>query len=453
MSESVVKRRLMRGLWILVGFLALVAATYVVLHLLAGRSEKKVNAAWSAAGLPLEGLLASVPDHPDSAAAKALTVSAGKLGIVLDTVDPAKSAVDAKSQEAWRNVKNTVTAANQVLESAEPTSAPVPELLQTFLQEKAPVLEEIRAGLRAEVPAWRSDISKGYRAEIPPLLGQLDLCRLFLADSQACLARGDQGLAAQDVDAVWRLSEGLAGRPELISQLVAMSMRRMAVVAVRHLDAPSPEWESRLAAYDPALGILTSFRCEAALMGTVADEPEIGGVLSSSPKGFGGRLQTALVRPYLRLCCAGAQDLLLQQIQRLRAAGPCAPDAVLLKTGFAEADVPWWNFVARIALPNMGASWGRAKHIQIQSELSRKVIALKTARNAAGAWPPTIPGLETSFCTAEKYTYTVTPEGGAVLAFSGPKPSEEVMKGFKAPQEYREGPKKSPTSPGARPKP
>lgn len=446
MSDAQGRGCLGRGLritaWTLGILAAGVAILYIVLAALAGSKEQRVNAAWSAAGLPLQDFLSGMPDRGDGESAKALTHSAAKLGIVLDTTDYSKSVAAAGDREAWKQMKASVQDLNRLLESPELSTSPIPETLQAFLLEKAPVLEEIRTGLQAEVPTWRSDISKGYRAEIPPVLGQLDLCRLLVADAQAALARNDEPLAARDLDAAWRLSEGLVDRPELIGQLAAMAMRRMTVVALRHLDAPASEWEARLAAYAPSRGILKAYQCEAAMMGTVANEPRIGEVVSPSPGLLRSRFATALVRPYLRLCCAGAQEILLDQIHALQGADPCIADEAILKSGLPEAKIPSWNLIARIALPNMDIGWGRAKHMRIAGEITRKVMALKAARTASGAWPASLPGLEDSVCAGEKYTFSVTPEGAMTLSFSAPMPSEQIVRDFKAPHEYRTAPRK-----------
>lgn len=442
-SMSDVKRKgcLVRGLrigaWVLGVLVGVTAILFGTLTLLAGNMEKKVHAAWAAEGLPLEGFLSGIPDHGDSDSARALMASAARLGLVLDTTGATPSMATPEAQEAWKRVKPMATELKALLESPELPAITVPEPLQAFLQEKAPVLEEIRTGLRTEPPLWRSDISKGYRAQMPPVIGQLDLGRLLLADALVALSQGNEALAVQDLEAIWRLSEGLVERPELIGPLVALAMRRMVVLALRHLEAPGPEWEARLAAFDPSRSILKAYQCEAVLMGTVAEEPRIGEIVSPSPGLLGGRFTTALVRPYLRLCCASGQEILLRQIQYVRASWPCLSPEALRQIKPPTDKVPSWNLLARIALPNLSPGWDRAKLVQIAGDMTRKVMRLKAAKRATGTWPASLPEPDKPFCANDQYDYAVTPGGAMTLTFRGAVPTMESTKDFNVPLAYR----------------
>lgn len=430
-------RSLRIGAWTLGVLVGVTTILFGILTLLAGSEEKKVHAAWAAEGLPLEGFLSGIPDHGDNSSARALMASAAQLGLVLDTTGPTPSTATPEAQEAWKRVKPMATELRALLESPERPIITVPDPLQAYLQEKAPVLEEIRAGLRAEAPVWRSDISKGYRAQIPPVIGQLDLGRLLLADALVALSQGNEALAAQDLDAIWRLSEGLVERPELIGPLAALAMRRMVVLALRHLEAPGPEWEARLAAYDPSRSILRAYQCEAVLMGTVAEEPRIGEIVSSSPGLLGGRFTTALARPYLRLCCANGQEILLRQIQYMRETWPCLPPEDLQKIKPPQDDVPSWNLLARIALPNMNPGWDRAKIVHIAGDMTRMVMLLKSVKRATGTWPSSLPEPEKPFCANDQYDYAVTAGGAMTLTFKGVVPAMESAKDFNVPLAYR----------------
>ncbi len=442
MSDTKGKGCLVRGLrigaWALGVLAGVTAILYATLALLAGSQEKKVHAAWATAGLPLEGFLSGQPDRGDSPAARALMASAAQLGLVLDTtgaVPPPLATPEA--QEAWKKVKPLATELRSLLESPERPAIAVPEPLQAYLREKAPVLEEIRAGLRAEPPLWRSDISKGYRAQMPPVSGQLELCRLLLADALVALSQRNETLAAQDLEAIWRLSEGLADRPELIGPLAALAMRRMVVLALRHLEAPGPEWEARLATFDPSRSILRAYQCEAVLMGTVAEEPRIGEIVSPSPGLLGGRFTTTLVRPYLRLCCASGQEILLRQIQYVRASWPCLSPEELQQVKPPTDEIPSWNLLARIALPNLSPGWDRAKLVQIASDMTRKVMLLKTAKRATGTWPASLPEPDQPFCANDRYDYAATTGGEMTLTFKGALPVMESTKDFNVPLAYR----------------
>jgi hypothetical protein len=254
----------------------------------------------------------------------------------------------------------------------------------------------------------------------------------------AAHAAGQDAAALEDVDAVWNLSEGLSERPELISQYVVIAVRKMAVVALRKLDGVPARWTERLKGWDPEKGMLDAHRFEAAVMGTIAGEKDFGLVFGGSPPLLEGPVQTTILRPYVRLCVAGTQELELNVVERILKAGLCQADEAILKAAdLREEEIPSWNIIARIALPNLGNAWVRLRYLRIQTELTQKVLALKAQRSAGGGWPPAPGGIETSFCPGARWSYSATPDGGMSLAYSSPTPARD-LRTFTPVHEYRE---------------
>jgi hypothetical protein len=52
----------------------------------------------------------------------------------------------------------------------------------------------------------------------------------------------------------------------------------------------------------------------------------------------------------------------------------------------------------------------------LEAELTNKVIDVRAKRDPSGAWPPSMPGIETSKGENVKWVYVVTPEGRASVA-------------------------------------
>lgn len=417
---------------------AAVALAYLILLPVAASKERAVAKRWADTGLPIADFIAKCPVQEDSPAAVALDASALKLGFSLRTND-AKS-VPASRAKAWEAVSALAGKYPQLLESPQPPMAAPPEPLARFLSENAAVIQDIREKLHAEVPRWRMDLRKGFGYELPNLLGQLDLTRVLVSDCLAARAVGENARALDDLDAAWRLSEGLSERPELISQLIVIAMRKILVVAIRSLDGAPPIWQERLRSWNPERGLVSSFQAEASMWGAVLNNKNLDWTLGRDPSML-SRFQETLGRPYLRLSMASTQECELHMVQIFLKTGLCASEEAINHAGESSLEeIPRWNIIGGIAIPNLSNAWLRVKYLRIQMELTQKVLELKTVRDAHGAWPVQVPGIEKSFCPQEHWTYTVMPDGTMSIAYSGTPPGEKVVKGFRPPQEYKEGP-------------
>lgn len=421
-------RVLSRGLGIL--FILFLCAYFTVLFL-AQKKEKEANAVWAKAGLPLEGFLASYPERGETPQEMAIDRTARKLGISLAKIDEGSPSPEALE---WKAISPAVGDYGKAeLEKATSLAGAPPAEVAAYLSQKAEALQELRNQLKVTTPSWRMEYSKGAAAPIPNLLGNIELTRLLVASSLTAHAAGNESLALADLDAAWRLTEGLEKRPDLICQLVTLAMRKMAIATLRKLDGADPVWDSRLSGWDAYKGLATSYQFEAACFPVFLVNWKISG--AGEWDSWLGQLPG---KPYLRLCGADSQLVLLKMLETLRASNPCADDTVTQKaTGFKESDVPWWNIIGRIALPNLTNSWQRVKYYDIQAELTRKVLAIKRARGADGKWPAEVQGLLESKCPEQKWTYSISPEGEMSLIYSAPLPSQEVVKGSYL-HEYRQ---------------
>lgn len=425
-------RRVGRALaWGVGAFLVLFLCTYLVLTLLARGKEREATEAWAQAGLPLEGYLESFPSRGETPEELAVDASVRRLGIALANSDDTPGKTE---MQAWKTVSAAVSRYGQEeLEKPGALAAPPPQEVAAFLREKAEVLQEIREKLQTTAPVWRMESSKGFAAPVPSLLGNIELTRLFVASSLAAHSGGDDALAQSDLVAVWRLTEGLEKRPELISQLIVLAMRKMAVTALRKLDGVDPAWEARFSAWAPYEGLLGSYRAEAAIMGHFATA-----IAPSEESGLPVWIGRVPGKPFMRLCVADTQLWLLKHVKDLQGSDPCAADAsTAAACDLKEEQLPRWNVVARIAIPNLTGSWQRVKYYDIQVELTRRVLAAKQARAADGTWPATFPGSLGSRCPGQSWNYAVDSEGEMVLAYSAPLPDKKTIKSV-YPHEFRQ---------------
>jgi hypothetical protein len=445
------KRVLKGAAWTVGIIVAVVALAYLILLPVAASRERAVTKRWADAGLPIAGFIEKYPAQEDSPAALALDAATMKLGISLKSAPmemPVPPGAKVKKEAApkaalqatgWKAVANEAADYYKTLESPQPPLAAPPEALARFLSENAPVIQDIREQLAAEVPEWHMNLGKRFAWVLPNLLGHMELTRLLVADCIAARAAGENGRALQDAEAIWRLSDGLAHRPELISELIVIAERRMLMAALRPLDNPPPIWQERLKSWDPEQGLVSSFQAEAAMWGLPPGSEDVTRVLGKEPTPL-SRLEDAIGRPYLRLSMASIQECALDMVQGFQKVGLCASEEAINKAGeLSLKGIPRWNIIGRIAVPDLSNAWCRVKYLRIQMELTQKVLDIKAARDAQGAWPAQVPGIEKSFCPRERWIYTVTPDGVMSIAYSGAPPSKDAVKGFRPPQEYKEG--------------
>jgi hypothetical protein len=104
-------------------------------------------------------------------------------------------------------------------------------------------------------------------------------------------------------------------------------------------------------------------------------------------------------------------------------------------SGIQHPSFSWWNPIGKIiyaiAMPNSG-TWARAARMDLETELSVKVLMLHGSRPSKNSLPASISGIENSICEKENWKYTVGKDDVATLIFSG-KPDWGTMKGAKVP--------------------
>ncbi len=370
---------------------ALIAVTYVVVSAVASRREKAALAHWAEAGRPLDAFIAGLPETQPNATAKKLEETAAALGVVR-----------GEKKEPWKSIASPLNAyLDAQLEKTGPAVDAPPEAVAAFLRDAAPFIGEARAALLdGPPPVWEESSRKLYGAPLPNLLQILNLEKVLAADALAALSRGDRSEAMLDVEAGWRLGASLDTRPELISALIAVASLRYPAAILRRVDGAGEAWRGRLEAVVPREWMARGLEYEAACMLELGR----GGLFEAGP-GPLRRLRDRVARPFVRLSITGYLDTMLEMIKAAEAAGPCPEGLEGTMKGIIKA-IPSWNALTKIAIPNTISSWQRAHRLQLDLELTGKILLLKEARDAnGGAWPDAVPGIEASVCPGGRWIY------------------------------------------------
>jgi hypothetical protein len=291
-----------------------------------------------------------------------------------------------------------------------------PEELAAYLSEYAGELDAVRRELLGgELPRWEMELERLWEATIPNLLGHIDLQKLLCVDALARLAEGDRAGAIADLEASWRLNTALRDRPVMITQLVAINIARMRAGTLRHVEDVPAVWIERLSEHDFRASLFDALLVESWLWSQIDD----GAVLDQGDNPW-ARLLWSVATPYTRFCIADISEKYRRAVQQLsRRKTLCDYDLAAGKSTL-DVPIPKWNLMAKIIMPNLGGVVDRVARLELDLELTEKVLHLEEARREGGGrWPYAMPGIESSpVCPRDNWTYSFELDGSMSIVFS-----------------------------------
>jgi len=391
-----------------------VLAAYAALLLVASAYERKVDRAWSDAGLPMRAFEEGLPRGIQNDSARKLEEIAARLGIA---VAPLRGH-DFPPATEWDILEADFRAyLESQLEEPTPEIGPPSEATAGYLLQKEPDLEDLRSLLlEEERPRWEMD---PYRSWGVPFnrLGILYLQQCLAVDAMASFRGGDGGRCLRSLDASWALVESVSERPDLFSQDAALAMIRIQAGVLRKLEGVPPLWIDRMRVEVLRQALLRSFQYEA--WGYWVQ----GRRLSRVP--FYRRLNSrerilwrTFGRAWYRIVMADTSGTYLDEIRTLVALGGCGSDYRTAMGGILNR-IPWWNTIGKGNVENLGIFWEREEYLKLDLELTRKILEVRRLRDENGGdWPKAVPGIEVSECPETSWTYAATPVGGMTLSFS-----------------------------------
>lgn len=345
----------------LVGWALLAGTAMVVARTLAARP-------WPNGLGSIRDVPARYPErNADTPAALALTRLAGPLGVDLKPRDGGRFVPTPPSRSDYKAIEKPL---HDYLEAQLVRTSnaidPPPPLLVGYFADRHMELDAVRTYLLSGPPiAWKTQLSRGFEAPIPNLLGHMELSRLFVADA-LLKARDNDARAWDDLHAIWMVDVGLRSRPDLISQLIAVASSRMVNAAAAKLPLPEPAWLGEVHAYDYRKSVVASMQAEA-------------WAWTHLPALRGGWL----ARPYVQLSAADAAEHVRAAFVKISGSNACDVDEAALMNAFT-ASIPRWNVLARTAIPNISSVWQRVSRVTPEVELTEKVLQLRGGRTPNG---------------------------------------------------------------------
>ncbi len=292
---------------------------------------------------------------------------------------PDRSLPIKEAHKRWQDSLEGLEAYHRELLAAASKDAkprwPVAALeLRAYLDASEPILETIQDLLLGSIPpVWESDLSMGYEAPIPNLLGILKLQRLLLFEAGERARLGETEASLRSLEASWRLRKATQEYPSLLSFLIAASTLRNQQLILRRLCSVPEVWQKRLAELDLQGSAFLMFQMESwkayeTSRGTWPIEGKYVGR-------FGGVFLRDFARRFQKI------------VEALKAQDPGTLDTEAFLNE-RVAKLPDWQFLARMLIPNYRAAWQVALSGEISAELTALVLAERQRRLEEGDCPP-----------------------------------------------------------------
>ncbi len=411
------------ALTIAAALLAVGLGSFVILAGLAHYKTVAVAHRWIRTLGTREQILARYPPREANAAALTLERLSARLGI--DTVPRSvtmgrkprtvghREQPTEEQEKAFSDFRAAASSYGTAqLERARRGIDAPPASVAAYLESHEAEIEAVRRHLTSgHVPYWEARLERLHEASMPNLIGNMNVVKLLVTDALAKAHAGQHGTGFRDLDAAWTMARALGDEPILIGQRIAIADVKLIAGALRQLGDPPPFWRDRLAEHDFRGSFMTALEYEG---WTWTQRPDVLDGLG----GVAGKLAGNVARPYFRLCLAHTSDEFRRRLKNLEnVPALCDYD---LSTRQADLAVPIsrWDRVSGLVAGDFAGALDRLARLELDLELTAKLLELDQARSASGGWPASSPSIEASrACPRDRWMYLVTPEGEMTLAF------------------------------------
>jgi hypothetical protein len=292
------------------------------------------------------------------------------------------------------------------LNASDDASAAPPTAVVAFLTEHEAALAAVRAQLNANAPPrWLSDVQEITDPPRPAIAGNGDLAYLFAIDTLDRHRRGDDVTAWQDLDAIWKLGRGLLAEPDPWCESNGLFAAQIVAGIAAKLQPPLPLWWPAFLAFDFDRASAASMQYQAwrTLLFTQrypAGEPDDD---DGAVKQMARRGAEVIMGPFHLQRAERSASSMRARAARFERMSPCA--------SFPADQYAVWDTL-----------WVRARRFDVEREGVARLLTLKEARLATGAWPASLPGIERSRCAAHTWRYARMEDGSMRLTFAPPVP-------------------------------
>jgi hypothetical protein len=341
------------------------------------------------------------PSHEASTNAIEVTRLAAQLGVDLEQETGGRpSTAPPGPVRAMRPLLRTYL--SKSIASPDDRVSPLSPEVATFLRQHEAPLQALRTQLAANLPPrWLSDIREIGDPPTPNATGHSELIALLAADALDRHRRGEDVTAWADLEAIWKLANGLLAEPDSFSNTVGMYGAQVVVAIAAKLPPPAPPWWRGVLELDFNRAEVGAMQFMAWRHLTYSDRYPVG-----EPDD-----DTAAEEVFRRGAEAVVGPYMVARAQRV------AADMRVRATRFAHSTA-CGESVERL--------WIRARRLVVAREAVTKLLALKDMHRTTGAWPAGVPGIEKSVCSDRSWTYIREADGGMRLTLTPPMPEDRA---------------------------
>ena len=285
-----------------------------------------------------------------------------------------------------------------------------PAELQRYLQNHRADLDELYSLIQqSDVPRWETDLSQLVGAPLPQLFYHRQLQGLIALDILEKTRTGENESALRALESSWRINQFLQDRPELLSQMVGISILKLQVEAMRKMKGVPVEWWRRLDVQTWQQSFLRAMELDAVVTSryvTDSNHP------LPSPAWFNPLVNSPLGKPLRRLAGIEILELSGEIFSLIKRSNLCSlsPDTMLKEE---EGSRSRWNLGTHYGYTN----YLRARWLSMETlagaELSRKILQVKAARDSAKdrEWALQLAPMKSSLCPEAEWVHDVGHDG------------------------------------------
>ncbi|MEL6553454.1 MAG: hypothetical protein AAFQ63_08355 [Cyanobacteria bacterium J06621_11] len=432
--------------------LGLIATTGIGGRIIAQKQTKKTDAI-------AQEFLQSYANTTTNDSAQKLSVLASGLGIYGITGTEADTNPDPAAAETFRSVEKVLR--EYISTQGQKTQGPldpIPEALQTYLEQNKSTLTTIQAHLStSSLPIWDLDIEQltDFSFSVPSFVGLTQLHNLLSLKAISDYQQNQPLEMSAAIEANLVLHKALSQRPELISYLVSLIVTNQGAGVIRHLEGLDPALSSQLLSTDQQqlgaerLGFegWITYQSMQKLIQQPSDQSEEFG-LEDFSTGLALVNVFPLHKTYLTLSSVNTANITDKAYRQLPEFTVCS---AAIEDIEAQIDLksPWWNLLGQISMPALTRQWQKGGQTMLAAELTHHITTAKAIAQEQGQWPETLPNLTSQTCPEEQWVYEVSPDGEMSLSFSHnlawlvSKETDAINNTWQIPLSYQQSYKKS----------
>jgi hypothetical protein len=403
----------MTGIAALIMIVGITAALFLTASLFATIKTEMVEQRWISTVGTSDAVLARYPAQEENGSANTLAELTLPIGI--DIAPRWDNERERPVDELEMNLRFEISKYLELLESAERIQQPPSQALAGFLETHRADIDAVQAHLLHNgQPQWEADLSRLFAAPIPNLRGHIDLQKLLIADVLARNHAGERTAALNGMEASWVLNQGLRDDPVLITQLIAISVNRMQLGALRQLPELPERWIERVTEHDFRASFHRALELEGWVWTQLDDVEMIMG------DGFFQKALFKFAKPYVSYCLADVSDDYRERLHNLaNVEALCDADLSVFGADL-NVPVPRWNLIGQIIVPNLGNAIDRLRRLELDIELTGKLLQLDIERRAnGGEWPTRRSSLEVSTsCPDDRWILRAGDDDSMTISFS-----------------------------------